>query len=118
MKFNFTAPINSLSYGVCGLNILKHAIDMGHEVSYWPIGQIEAPNELHPLIQQSIQNAQTFDYNAPSLRLYHQFDMAHGVGKGMRCGFPIFELNQFTEQEKQNLCSLDKIIVCSQWAPR
>jgi len=116
MKLNFTAPINTLSYGICGLNVLKELVELGHEISYWPIGPMEAPPEYHNLIKQSIENTKHFDYNAPSLRLYHQFDMAQHVGKGMRCGFPIFELNKFTEQEKHHLCSLDKIFVCSEWA--
>jgi len=116
MKLNFNSPINSLSYGICGLNILKELVELGHEVSLWPIGQIEAPSECHNLIKQSIENTKFFDYNAPSLRLYHQFDMAQQVGKGRKCGFPIFELNKFTEQEKHHLCGLDEIFVCSEWA--
>ena len=42
--------------------------------------------------------------------------MAEFVGKGLHIGFPFFELDVFSDQEKHNLNSLDKLFVASQWA--
>ena len=42
--------------------------------------------------------------------------MSQFVGSGTRAGFPIFELDTFTELEKAHLSQLDSLIVCSDWA--
>ena len=117
MNINLTAPINDLGYGVAGLNILKSLVRNGCRVSYWPIGQANPrTQEDADIINECMANAQLFDSQAPSLRLWHQHDMSHHVGHGIKVGFPIFELNKFSELEKHHLDSLDKIIVCSEWA--
>ena len=114
MELNLTAPINDLGYGIAGLNILKGLVRNGCKVSYWPIGQPTARTEEDAnIIRNSISNSETFNVHAPSLRLWHQHDMAQHIGSGPRIGFPIFELNCFSDIEKHHLASLDKIIVCS-----
>ena len=117
MEINLTAPINDLGYGVAGLNILKGLVRNGCKVSYWPIGQATPrTQEDADVISQCISNAHFFNNEAPSLRLWHQHDMAHHVGHGTKIGFPVFELDKFSELEKHHLNSVDKIIVCSKWA--
>jgi len=117
MEINLTAPINDLGYGVAGLNVLKGLVRNGCKVSYWPIGQATPrTQEDADIISQCMSNAQFFDSQAPSLRLWHQHDMSHHVGHGIKVGFPVFELDKFSELEKHHLQSLDKIIVCSEWA--
>ena len=117
MEINLTAPINDLGYGVAGLNILKGLVRNGCRVSYWPIGQaLPRTQEDADIIMECMSNAKLFNNRAPSLRLWHQHDMAQHVGNGKRIGFPIFELNRFSELEKHHLKSLDNIIVCSEWA--
>ena len=117
MNFNFFAPINDLGYGVAGLNILKSMVRLGHTVSYWQIGQpVAHTQEDAQLVQSCINNCHSFDYNAPSIKLWHQHDMGQQIGSGKRVGFPVFELDKFSNVEKHNLSSLDSIIVCSEWA--
>ena len=117
MNINLTAPINDLGYGTVGINVLKSLVRNGCSVAYWPIGQPSVHDEESGVIvQQAMAKAQSFDVTAPSLRIWHQHDMAQHVGKGQRIGFPIFELNKFSDIERHHLASLDKIIVCSQWA--
>ena len=117
MELNLTAPINDLGYGIAGLNILKGLVRNGCKVSYWPIGQPTARTEEDAnIIRDCVSNSETFNVHAPSLRLWHQHDMAQHIGSGPRIGFPIFELNCFADTEKHHLASLDKIIVCSKWA--
>ena len=117
MDINLTAPINELGYGVTGLNLLKALVQNGVEVSYWPIGQPSVYDANDgSIITQCMKNSSTFNPNAPSLRVWHQHDMAQHIGTGERIGFPIFELTKFSDVEKHHLSTLDKVIVCSEWA--
>ena len=116
MKINYTAPINQLGYGIVGVNILKSLCDLGHDVALWPISQIEIEPSLEKYIKTSYENQNTYSNTAPSIRLWHQFDMAQHIGKGPHIGYPIFELDNFTDREKHHLDSQDLLFVCSEWA--
>ena len=87
------------------------------DVSYFPIGspEVDSPADAE-LIRHYAQNQQFFDPDAPSLRMWHQHDMAMHVGRGKRIGFPIFELDTFAKNELHHLSQLDSIMVCSEWA--
>lgn len=119
-NINLLAPINTLSYGVVSTNVLKALAAQGMTVSLFPIGNIE----LDPLrvskevavVEKAILASQTYDATAPSLRIYHQFALAEHVGHGEHIGWPIFELNKFTDREKTHLKNQERLIVCSQWA--
>ena len=113
---NIITPINQLGYGITGLNIVDSLYRDDHRVALWVIGQVEAPPSFHPMIKECLENAKMPNFEAPCLRTWHQFDMSHFVGKGQKIGFPIFELDTLTEQERHHLSSLDKIFVCSEWA--
>ena len=98
-KINLMAPINSLGYGVAGLNITKKLSEVS-EVSLFPIGNPDVNTEEDAgIVQRCIQNQESFDAKSPCLRLWHQFSMAEQIGNGLRCGFPIFELDKFNEKE-------------------
>jgi len=116
MNINFTGPCNRTGFGVSGLNILLSLDKLGHKVSWWPIAGIDADNCHHELLQKLIKNQETFDANAPSIRLWHQFDLAQHVGRGKRYGFTFFELDKFRPNEKNHMESCDEIIVSSGWA--
>ena len=116
MKINLTAPANPLGYGVVGMNVLKSLCEQGHEVSYFPIGSPEVEPQDAQLFQECLNRQDAFDKSAPSLRVWHQHDLAQHVGKKLHVGFPIFELDTFTKREVHQLSSQDVILVCSQWA--
>lgn len=116
MKINVAAPINQLGYGVVGLNVVKALEARGDQVALWGIGQTNCPPEDRNVILLATERAKLFDSKAPSLRIFHQNDMAPAVGRGARVGFPIFELDKFTDVEKHQLSSLDLLFVPSQWA--
>ncbi len=116
MNINLTAPINPLGYGVAGLNILKSLVNSGHSVAYFPIGTPQPSAEDLEVIQKCIDLQQRFDSRAPSIKLWHQHDLAQHVGHGIKVGFPIFELDTFTETELHHLGAMDRIFVCSKWA--
>jgi len=120
MYINIIGIINQLSYGITTLNLIKTLSEQGHTVSFWPVyPNIQVLEEDTNLIFNCMHRTHDFpDYYAPSLRIWHQFDMAMSVGRGERVGWPIFELDKFTSAEQQHLNSLDRIIVCSDWAKR
>ena len=116
MDINLMAPANPLGYGVVGVNILKTLVSEGHSVSYFPIGQISIDQSDTQIFQSCVDNQASFNANAPSLRIWHQHDLAQHVGRGVTCGFPIFELDKFTEREIHHISSQDILFVCSHWA--
>jgi glycosyltransferase involved in cell wall biosynthesis len=113
---NIVAPINQLGYGITGLNIVKHLSKLT-DVSLICIGQPQVTTqEDADIIKKALQNAKFLDFDAPCIKIWHQHDMTQFAGRGKRIGFPIFELNKFTNLEKHHLQSLDSIFVCSDWA--
>lgn len=115
---NLIAPINPLGYGVAGWNITRELSKIT-DVALWPVGQIQITSQEEAnLLQGLVNNASMFNYNAPCVKIWHQHDMAQFVGKGERIGFPIFELDNFSDLEKHHLNSLDRVFVCSEWAKK
>lgn len=113
---NIISPINQLGYGIAGMNIAKSLNDIT-EVSLWPIGHPEVASQADAdIVSDMIRRSRLPDFNAPCVRIWHQHDMSQFVGNGMKIGFPIFELDEFSELEKHHLSVLDKILVCSSWA--
>ena len=116
MRINLQAPINQLGYGVAGLNILKALHDKA-EVSLFPIGQPQVTNQADAdAVVRGVDASQRFDPNAPCIKIWHQNQMAERIGSGKFIGFPIFELDTFTDVEKHHLQSCDELFVCSEWA--
>lgn len=117
MRINLNCPINCLSYGYVSTNILRELDKQGHEVCLFPIVASEVDNlHTHNVVTKCVENGKyRFSRSAPSLRIWHQHDMGPTVGTPI-VGWPIFELNKFNQLELHNLQSLDKIIVCSDWA--
>ena len=116
MNLNLTVPINSLGYGITGINVLKALMKGGHDISLWIIGQAEAHPNDHSFIQEALENARMYDYNAPSVRIWHQHDMGQHIGRGLKIGFPIFELAQLTNVDKYQLQAMDYVFTPSKWA--
>lgn len=117
MYINLVAPINNVSYGIVSLAILKELIKQGYVVSLFPIGPIGLENvEDKQFVQLGLENAKFFNPDAPSVRIWHQFDHSLFPGRGKRFAFPIFELNKFNDHEKHHLTNVDEILVPSAWA--
>jgi glycosyltransferase involved in cell wall biosynthesis len=115
-QINLSCPINQLGYGVAGLNITKALHELNHEVCLFTIGNVEVSEEYHELLKEVIKNSRTPDWKAPSIKMWHQHDMAQFVGNGEKYGFPIFELDRFTDLELHHLHYLDHWMVTSEWA--
>ena len=116
LNINLSCPINQLGYGIAGLNIAKALHDLKHSVGLFVIGNLEAPENYHEDLKQMISNSRIPNWNAPSIRIWHQHDMAQFVGRGDKYGFPIFELDGFIDLELHHLGYLDYWFVTSEWA--
>lgn len=117
-KLNLLAPINTLGYGVVGLNIFKHALS-DLNIALFPIGNVDTSNPHDiSLINNSIHIANEFDNfaDAPSLKIWHEFALADRIGHGPTFAFPFFEINKFDQRRINHLRSVDNIIVASEWA--
>jgi glycosyltransferase involved in cell wall biosynthesis len=92
-------------------------IKQGHNIGLFCIGGSYdcSPDDI-PIVESSIEQSRLFFPKAPSLRIWHQHDLSMHVGKGLHCGFPIFELNKFTDIERHHLSNLDILFVSSTWA--
>jgi glycosyltransferase involved in cell wall biosynthesis len=117
MNLNFIGAINTTGYGTTALNILK-GLSLNNKVSFFSLANdIECNTEEDAnIIQMSLENAQEYDINAPCVKLWTLPRINMFVGRGLKIGFPIFELDNFTNGEKNNTLILDKMFVCSKWA--
>lgn len=124
-SINLVCLPNQTSYGLCATNIIKELDKLGVRVSLFPIIQfcqrcgnsgIEADPEDHELLKKCLSNAQFFDSDAPSVRVWHQFSLDMYPGRGKKWGFPIFELDKFNPLELHHLKAQNGLVVTSKWA--
>jgi len=116
---NLLFPINETSYGLTALNIIQTLFENDIEYSLFPISRSHlSDNKFDEAIKFGIDSARFYNKNKPSIRLFHQFSLAEKVGNSTHIGFPIFELDIFTNFEKHHLSCCDKLFVTSKWAKK
>jgi glycosyltransferase involved in cell wall biosynthesis len=118
VNINLLAPINTLGYGVAGQKLLQALDNGGHEVALFPIGPVEYEPSFARTFLRTTTRAHQYGPSAPSVRMYHQDQLAEHVGRGRRVGFPFFELDRFTLAEQHHLVQMDRVFVASHWARR
>lgn len=118
MNINLNCPLSTMtSYGITGLNLTEALTKLGHEVSLFPIGGVSY-FPYQESILPSLKRGETpvcETFNEVSVRLYHQFSLFEHTHP-YHIGFPIFELDNFSEQEKASINWCEELIVCTQWA--
>ena len=102
---NLQAPLNQLGYGQVGYNVALQ-FPTAH---LSPIGKMEVFDNID-ILQKMVNTP--FYHNGHSLRIWHQHDLKSHIGQGRKIGWPIFELDTFTELELHNLSYCD-LFVCS-----
>lgn len=118
MQLNLITPVNKLSYGYVGVNLLKAITKLGVKVSLFPINRDSIEFEKHHqnYVIEAIRNAEGHNKKAPTLIVWHH----HGLAKyrqfnGKHFGFPIFETDVFNDDEIINLESMNGLFVTCQW---
>lgn len=121
MKLNFQSPINPTGYGVASLNILRslyYRYADKLDLSYYSIGSPSVSRKsdyeiLTNLLRKGLEDP---DFDCPTLKIWHQFDLALRLGKGRYFAMPFFELDTFNRTEKMHMSVPDTLFVTSNWA--
>jgi glycosyltransferase involved in cell wall biosynthesis len=115
MNINFCGPINNTGYGIASFNILKE-LSKNNNIAYFPKGSPVVDNqEDYDLVKPWIENPKLYPHDV-CLKIWHQFDLAEHIGNGKYYAFPFFELDTFSDHEKNHLKVPDSIFVTSDWA--
>jgi glycosyltransferase involved in cell wall biosynthesis len=114
---NFFGVINSLGYGVFTHNLMK-AYDqyVSQEIAFFSTPLFNPPME-DPQVKRWVENGKFFKKTDPSILLLQAPYLNQFCGSPM-IGFPIFELDQFTEYEVQMLRALDIVFQPSHWGKK
>ena len=115
MKLNVIGPVSNLSYGYVTQNIVKSLLKLGHSVNLQPIGPIEPDEVYAPYIEKCGKELD----DSSTLIIWHHFDLKRYVRPNcFNIGFPIFEVNQFTKEEIEQLNSMDMVFSTCKWYER
>ena len=116
MKINLSCPVNNTGYGLASLNIIKELANIS-DLTYLPIGQPAVTSkEDYDLIFSLLSKKYSIDFDAPYIKIWHQFDLSEHIGKGKYYAYPFFELDTFNDYEIKNLRVPDHLFASSQWA--
>lgn len=109
-------PIGHLGYGRSGFEIAKQLINQLPPdcLTIYPIGNPEM--DLYEKISSSDWRLKDKPAYGETIKIWHQHSLHEFVGNGEKIGFPIFELNKFTDVEKRSMRHCDRLFVCSEWA--
>lgn len=115
-QLSIQCPLNKLGYGASGYNTCKALIKLGADLRIHPIGKADESLDLSNLTPAINANIKDHKPRWPLIKLWHQHGLFERIGNGKYYGWPIFELDTFTEYELSSLKVPDELIVCSQWA--
>lgn len=117
MECNIMGPLNQLGYGVVATNIIHELSKKNVRVNAFSIGNnIDIHQIYHQTLQNALNNNKTFSADAPTIKIWHQWDLSTFVGRGKHIAWTFFELDNLTAYEVHNLNSCHAVIVSSEWA--
>jgi glycosyltransferase involved in cell wall biosynthesis len=118
MNIHLNSPIGGTGYGVASYNILKALNEQPDvEMALSIIGHPHVDDQAAvDLVQQAMTRANSVDYKAPTLKIWHQFDLLNKPGKGKYFALPFYEVDVLDDKEKHHLGFPDQLIVSSKWA--
>ena len=117
MDITFMTPINSMGYGVTGINILRSLVRAKHDVTLIPIGKMILEPEWGELVGSRTMMAGRDYYNpdAPMVRNFHEWRMEFPPGKGKKISWPFFEVDGLSNIATQQLNNVDAVAAGSVW---
>lgn len=112
----FAGPINNLGYGVFFTNLAENLVELCDKEDV-DIGIMSNSKSIRVSnrLEQRLLDSRIFNFKCPTIFLYHLHGL-HNFCGGYRVGFPIFELDMFSEIEKNSISNTDELWVCSNWA--
>lgn len=105
MKILVDTPLNSLSLGNVGYNIVKELIERGIDVGIWPVGNVDlkaynVPDHIGKKIESGIQDRFYYlNKNVPVLRIWH-LNGSENRKNEKQYLYTFYECNQPTEIER------------------
>lgn len=118
VKLNLQLPINTLSFGECGVNILYYLYQKGIDCNLFPIGGVDLqaydkfPPEFIQYVNKSIVNAlKSYKREYPTFKLWHIQSSEQSVGNNNSL-FTFRELDQISEYETNILNNHQEVFVC------
>lgn len=115
MKINFFAPINHLGYGVHAYNLIKSFEKLGHQPTLIPpFGKTIL---LDDHAARWIERQKNIDVNIPGIMIFHEEFLAQFSGKP-RIGFPVFEMEEFTEIQAAMIRACNYVFTPSEWGKK
>jgi len=115
-EFNFFTPINRTGYGTVGENIVTALMDNGTGFNLFIKGG-KAETNNSKILNKVSEDEKNFRSCMPSICHWHANDM-HSFSGLPRIGFTVFELDQLSQVESNELDNCDEIIVPTQWAKK
>lgn len=112
---NISGPINNLSYGNICCNLTDSLVKQGIQVNLKPIGGISyIDDNLVDSVKKSLNNSQ--DEKTPHIIIWHAGQLSQfKKEKCLNYGFPVFELDRFSQNEIDDLNNIDEIITTCGW---
>lgn len=120
MNINVICPVNQTGYGVTGLQTLRYLVEVGHDVTWFPIGMTQLDPKFadiyQPLLARIHYREKNYDPEAPSYRMFHEFDsVMFPVGSGKTVTQVVFELDRIAPNSVHQLKQLSSVAVPTQW---
>ena len=112
MNINFFAPSNELSYGIHARNTMKALHLKGHTINLTPTMNDVSYQDI--FVQTWLQNQKFFQMSNPSVMIFHAAFLSQFSGKP-KIGFPVWEIDHFSEHELAMMKSCDFLLVTSSW---
>jgi glycosyltransferase involved in cell wall biosynthesis len=117
MTIHLQTPIGGTGYGLAGLHLLKALYKQNKDICLSTIGNPLVDNkEDAEIVNNAMFKQASVDYNAITVKIWHQFDLLNKPGRGKYLAYPFFEIDTFNDLEKHHLNFPDEIIVSSKWA--
>lgn len=108
---------HNTGYGIATKNLILSLEQLGHSVAFFSKSSLQTESEQElEILSNCAGKSKLFDIDAPTVNMWHQNDLAMHVGRGLYVGFPFFELDKFTIEEKHSLICPDALFSCSKWA--
>lgn len=113
-------PINGTGYGITSANISLSLFGLNVNVGVFVIGQgvmLDNKNDSQNLVKM-LNNARTYNPDAPCLKIWHQHDLGPRVGRGKYYAFPFFEADKFHDFEIHQMNQTDALFTASKWGKK
>jgi len=121
IELNVSCGISATSYGLAAFYILKYMKKLGVKVSLFPIGRIDVScfkDQDNSFLMEFLNNAKTFNADAPSLRIWHQNLLGERIGRGKSFAYSFFELDPLSGADINSIKSIDTFIPSTKWAEK